>query len=45
MKTVDSSKNIITRIPTRRREKGIEDQIRYRSQAEASIILYQKEEY
>ena len=45
MKTVDSSKNIITRIPTRRREKGIEDQMRHRSQAKASRILNQKEEY
>ena len=30
---------------THRREKGTEDQMRYRRQAKASRILYQKEEY
>ena len=42
---VNSSRNRITRIPTHRREKGTEDQMRYRSQAKASRILYQKEKY
>ena len=30
---------------THRREKGTEDQVRYRRQTKASRILYQKEEY
>ena len=45
MKSVYSCKNIVTRIPAHRREKGIEDQMRHRSQAKASRILNQKEEY
>lgn len=45
MKSVYNSKNIVARIPAHKREKGIEDQMRRRSQAKASRILYQKEEY
>ena len=42
MKQVNSSKNIITRIPTHRKEKGAEDQMGYRSQGKTPRILYQK---
>ena len=45
MKNVDSSENRITRIPTHRKKKRTEDQMKYISEAKISKILYQKQEY